>query len=185
MVSDCTQLETSLDIGPGIKPRVALTDKGYDSAANRAACRKRSILLVIPYRSNSNSRPSFLPKRLYKTRARVMQAIGKLKRFKRVNMRRGKTAESYRAIVDLTCSLISVNSVHGAKSKPIALLHFVVERRSWWFGVAVSCGSDRPRLDQAPFYKTKTQLNRINMTEAQSPLWHHKRSRDHEPSQNY
>ncbi len=89
-VSDCTQLETSLDIGPGIKPRVALTDKGYDSAANRAACRKRSILLVIPYRSNSNSRPSFLPKRLYKTRARVMQAIGKLKRFKRVTMRRGK-----------------------------------------------------------------------------------------------
>jgi hypothetical protein len=39
--SDCTQLETSLDIGPDIKPRAAITDKGYDSAANRAACRGR------------------------------------------------------------------------------------------------------------------------------------------------
>ena len=35
-VSDSTQLETSLDIGPDIRPRIAMTDKGYDSA-NRAA----------------------------------------------------------------------------------------------------------------------------------------------------
>ncbi len=40
-MSDWTQLETSLDIGPDIKPRAAITDKGYDSRANRAAVRKR------------------------------------------------------------------------------------------------------------------------------------------------
>ena len=40
-VSDTTQLEISLGIGPDITPRAAITDKGYDSAANRAACRCR------------------------------------------------------------------------------------------------------------------------------------------------
>lgn len=113
-VSDTTQLETSIDIGPDIKPRAAITDKGYDSAANRAACRKRGILPVIPYRSNSKIRPIFFPKALYKTRARVEQAIGKLKRFKRVAMRCEKTATSYQAFVDFACSLILVKSVHTA-----------------------------------------------------------------------
>jgi hypothetical protein len=28
---DSTQFETSLDIGPDIRPRIAMTDKGYDS----------------------------------------------------------------------------------------------------------------------------------------------------------
>ena len=35
--SDSTQFETSLDIGPDIRPRIAMTDKGYDSDANRLA----------------------------------------------------------------------------------------------------------------------------------------------------
>ena len=43
-VSDTTQLEMSLDIRPGITPRVPITDKGYESAANRAACHKRGII---------------------------------------------------------------------------------------------------------------------------------------------
>jgi transposase len=81
-VSDSTQLEISLDIGPSITPRVALTDKGYDAASNRAACRKRGIIPVIPHRSNAKNKPSFFPKLLYETRARVEQTIGKLKRFK-------------------------------------------------------------------------------------------------------
>jgi hypothetical protein len=57
--SDCTQLETSLNIGPDIAPRAVLTDKGYDSAANRAICRKRGIIPVIPHRSNAKNRPRF------------------------------------------------------------------------------------------------------------------------------
>jgi transposase len=113
-VSDSTQLETSLDIGPDIAPRAALTDKGYDSAKNRAACRRRRIVPIIPYRSNSKCRPRFFPKLLYRTRARIEQAMGKLKRFKRVAMRCEKTAESYAAIVSFACTLILVKSVHRA-----------------------------------------------------------------------
>jgi hypothetical protein len=39
--SDSPQFATLLDIGPEIRPRAALADKGYDSKANRAAARKR------------------------------------------------------------------------------------------------------------------------------------------------
>ena len=112
--SDCTQLETSLDIGPDITPRAAITDKGYDSAANRENCRKRRIAPVIPHRENAKNKPRFFPKLLYKTRARIEQAMGKLKRFKRIAMRCEKTAESYAAIVSFGCGMILVKSVHRA-----------------------------------------------------------------------
>ena len=91
-----------------------MTDKGYDSASNRAACRSRRIIPVIPHRSNAKNRPGFFPKALYKTRARIEQAMGKLKRFKRVAMRCEKTAESFSAIVAFACSMILVKSVHTA-----------------------------------------------------------------------
>ena len=113
-MSDCTQLVTSLDIGPDIRPRAAMTDKGYDSKANRAACRKRGIVPVIPHRSSAKGRPKFFPKTLYKGRARIEQAMGKLKRFKRVAFRCEKTAESYAALVAFACSMILVKSVHTA-----------------------------------------------------------------------
>src|SRR3954451_211472 len=64
--SDSTQFETSLDIGPDIRPRIAMTDKGYDSQANRAAALARGINPVIPRRENSKQRGRFFPKRLYK-----------------------------------------------------------------------------------------------------------------------
>lgn len=113
-VSDSTQLETSLDIGPDIKPRAAITDKGYDSKANRAACRDRGIVPVIPHRVNAKNRPAFFPRTLYKGRARIEQAMGKLKRFKRIALRCEKTAESYAALVAFACTMILVKSVHTA-----------------------------------------------------------------------
>jgi transposase len=91
-----------------------VTDKGCDAAANREAARSRGICPVIPYRSNAKERPAFFPKALYRGRARIEQAIGKLKRFKRVALRCEKTAESYAAIVAFACSLILVKSVHTA-----------------------------------------------------------------------
>ncbi len=48
-VSDSAQLVISLDIGPDIMPRAAMTAKGHISKANRAACRPRDI----PQRSNA------------------------------------------------------------------------------------------------------------------------------------
>lgn len=109
---DSTQLECSLDIGPDITPRAALGDKGYDSQANRAACRKRGIVPVIPYRANTKHKPKFFPKTLYKARARIEQCMGKLKRFKRIALRCEKTAESYGAFVAFACSMILIKSVH-------------------------------------------------------------------------
>jgi transposase len=104
----------SLGIGPDIRPRAALTDKGYDSKANRAACRKCGIVPVIPYRANVKEKPKFFPKLLYRTRARIEQAVGKLKRFKRVALRCEKTAASFDAIVSFACILILIKSVHRA-----------------------------------------------------------------------
>jgi hypothetical protein len=37
--------------------------------------------------------PAFFPKTLYKARARIEQAVGKLKRFKRIALRSEKTAQ--------------------------------------------------------------------------------------------
>lgn len=112
--SDSTQFETSLDIGPDITPRIAMTDKGYDSQANRAAALARGITPVIPRRETSKQRGRFFPKRLYKFRARIEQTMGKLKRFKRVAMRCEKTDTSYSAIVSFACSMILIKSVHTA-----------------------------------------------------------------------
>ncbi len=112
--SDSIQFETSLDIGPDIRPRIAMTDKGYDSQANRAAALARGITPIIPRRETSKERGRFFPKRLYKLRARIEQTIGKLKRFKRVAMRCDKTDISYSAVVSFACGLMLVKSVHTA-----------------------------------------------------------------------
>jgi len=112
--SDSRNFEVLLDIGPDIAPRAAITDKGYDSKANRDACRKRGVCPVIPYKSNATDRPAFFAKILYKARARIEQAVGKLKRFKRIALRCEKTARNYGSFVALASGFILVKSVHTA-----------------------------------------------------------------------
>jgi hypothetical protein len=72
-----------------------MTDKGSDAKANRDAARRRGICPVIPYRSNAKGAPPFFPKALY--RARIEQATGKLKRFKRVAHAADRTGMSFSA----------------------------------------------------------------------------------------
>jgi hypothetical protein len=55
----------------------------------------------------------------YKTRARIEQAVGKLKRFKRIALRYEKKAESFSAIVSFACGLLLVKSVHTAWTQAI------------------------------------------------------------------
>ena len=110
--SDSRNFKTLLDIGPDIAPRAVVADKGYDAAANREAARERGVCPVIPYRSNTKKKPVFFAKVLYKSRARIEQAFGKLKRFKRVAMRCEKTAQNYASFVALACSVILIKSVH-------------------------------------------------------------------------
>ena len=109
---DAPQFPVLLDLGPDIEPRAVIGDKGYDSNANRLAARQRGIAPVIPYKSNARNRPAFFPKALYKARARIEQAVGKLKRFKRIALRCEKTARNFLSFVQLAAGFILLQSVH-------------------------------------------------------------------------
>ena len=101
-----------LDIGPDVTPRAAVADKGYDAKANREAARRRGICPVIPYRETVKGRPKFFAKALYRGRARIEQAVGKLKRFKRIALRCEKTACNYASFVSLACGFALIKFVH-------------------------------------------------------------------------
>ena len=58
--------------------------------------------------------PSSFRKILYKGRARIEQAVGKLKRFKRIALRCEKTARNYGSFVALALGFILIKSVHTA-----------------------------------------------------------------------
>jgi transposase len=113
-VSDCPHFAVLLDIGPDIKPRAAIGDKGYSSKANRDAARTRGIVPIIPYKSNEKNQPKSFAKTLYKSRARIEQGFGKLKRFKRVALRCEKTECNYRSIVSIAAGLCLIKFVHMA-----------------------------------------------------------------------
>jgi len=94
--------------------RVGITPhsyKGYDSKVNRAETRSRGICPVIPVKTTAKERPAFFPKALYRTRARIEQCVGKLKRFKRMALRCEKTAQNYGSIVAFGLTMILIKSV--------------------------------------------------------------------------
>ena len=112
--ADAPHFETLLDIGPDIRPRAAICDKGYASKANRAAARARGIAPVIPHKSNEKDKPKFFARTLYKARARIEQGMGRIKRFKRVALRCEKTARNFRSIVSFAAGLCLIKFVHTA-----------------------------------------------------------------------
>lgn len=112
--ADAPHMPLLMDLGPHSACRAVLADKGYDSAANRRAARDRGAVPIIPHRSNAKSKPKVFPKLLYSARARIKQAIGKLKRFKRIALRCEKTARNFRAFVEIAAAFISIKSVHTA-----------------------------------------------------------------------
>ena len=71
-------------------------------------------LPVIPHKANEKDKPAFFAKALYRGRARIEQAVGKLKRFKRVALRCEKTKRNFAAIVALAAAFVLVKSVHTA-----------------------------------------------------------------------
>ena len=111
---DSPHFPVLLDLGPDIKPRAAIGDKGYDSKANRALCRKRGIVPVIPQKSNARERPRNFPNILYKARSRIEIAVGKLKRFKRIALRCEKTARNFGSFVALAAAFNLIQFVHTA-----------------------------------------------------------------------
>jgi len=111
---DAPHFPILLGLGPDVDPRAAVADKGYASKANRQAARSRGIVPVIPYKANEKHKPGFFAKALYRGRARIEQAVGKLKRFKRVALRCEKTKRNFTAIVALAAAFVLVKSVHTA-----------------------------------------------------------------------
>ena len=103
-----------MDLGPDVNPRAAVADKGYDSAANRAIARERGVVSVIPYRKNTKVIPKHFAAALYRGRARIEQAVGKLKRFKRIALRCEKTRRNFGSFVALAAAFILIKSVHTA-----------------------------------------------------------------------
>ncbi len=112
--ADSPHFETLMDLGPDVSPRAAIADKGYDSAANRQIARERGAVPVIPYRRNTKVIPKVFAKALYRGRARIEQAVGKLKRFKRIALRCEKTARNFSSFVALAAAFILIKSVHTA-----------------------------------------------------------------------
>lgn len=111
---DAPHFPVLLGLGPDVDPRAVVADKGYASKANRRAARGRDIIPVIPHKTNDKTKPGFFAKALYRGRARIEQAVGKLKRFKRVALRCEKTKQNFASIVALAASFILIKSVHTA-----------------------------------------------------------------------
>jgi|TARA_B100000678_G_scaffold245105_1_gene217396 transposase len=103
-----------LDLGPDVTSRAVVADKGYASKANRNAARSRGAIPVIPHKANEKDKPARFAKAIYRGRARIEQAVGKLKRFKRVALRCEKTKRNFSAIVSIAAAFNLIKSVHTA-----------------------------------------------------------------------
>jgi len=103
-----------LSLGPDVTPRAVIAEKGYDSQANRDLARAEGALAVIPKRKGSKTPHKRFANRLYKGRARIEQAVGKLKRFKRIALRCEKTKRNFASFTALAATFILVKSVHTA-----------------------------------------------------------------------
>ena len=112
--SDARHFDVLIDIGPDIRPRAVICDKGYASQANRQAARKRGIAPVIPHKANERDKPAFFASTLYKARSRIEHGVGRLKRFKRIALRCQKTARNFTSIVAFAAGLCLIKFVHTA-----------------------------------------------------------------------
>ena len=119
-------------ISPVVKPAIAATSRRFSTSAlisiraprsvtratipNQTATPRANAEYVRQSRIDSNTKdmPDFFPKTLYKARARIEQAVGKLKRFKRIALRCEKTAQNYGSFVALALGFILIKSVHTA-----------------------------------------------------------------------
>jgi hypothetical protein len=91
--------------------------EGHCGKANRdAACARAK---PHPQKSNEKNQPKVFAKTLYKSRGRIVQGFGKLKRFKRVALRCDKTERSYRSIVSIAASLYLIKLVDTAEFKTV------------------------------------------------------------------
>jgi len=120
--NDSRNFEMLLDIGPP-SPRAPLSPTKA-MMPNRTAklARRCGIRPAIPYRSNVKDKPAFFPKVLYKGRARIAQAVGKLKCFKCIALRCEKTAQNYGSLVALVCAFILIQIRRTRPNSDVAVV---------------------------------------------------------------
>jgi transposase len=92
-------------VPPECRPKKAIADKGYDSAAIRDTIADEGMSPVIPSRSNIVD-PVRLDKKEYRERNRVERLISKMKQFRRIATRYEKLARTFLAMIHITSALI-------------------------------------------------------------------------------
>ena len=114
-VSDSTQLETSLDIGPDITPRAAMTDKGYDQPSQpRGLPQARHRAGDPAPRKFQAARPHFSRKRSTKPEPASSRRSANSNASSASPCAAKRPPSSYAAFVSFACGLILVKSVHTA-----------------------------------------------------------------------
>ncbi|WP_333834845.1 IS5 family transposase [Rubrimonas sp.] len=112
--ADAPMFETLPHLGPDAAPRAVVADKGFDSRANRAAARACGAVPVIPHKVDAAAPVKHFARALYRGRARIEQAVGKLKRLKRIALRCEKTKANFATFTALAIGSILVQFVHTA-----------------------------------------------------------------------
>lgn len=95
--NDHTQGEVLLD---GLRPKVVIADKGYDSQDFVDLVRKKKAKAVIPTQRN-RARQRRIDKALYKARNVCERFWAKVKQYRRVATRYEKKARNFLAFVQL------------------------------------------------------------------------------------
>jgi transposase len=93
---------------PRKRPRKLHADKGYDSAHNRAVCRRRGILPRIARRGIESS------ERLGRHRWKVERTFAWLHRYRRLLVRYERRADIHLGFLELACCLITFRFVAAA-----------------------------------------------------------------------
>ncbi len=116
-VNEVTQLEESLDAIEPIKrpcgrprkrPAKLHADKGYDSAANRQALRRRGIIARIARRGIESA------EKLGRYRWVVERSLAWFNQFRRLRIRYERRADIHLAFLHLGCTLICWNFMVNA-----------------------------------------------------------------------
>ena len=110
--ADAPHLPILLGLGPDVDPRAVVGDKGYASQANRQAAKDRGAIAVIPHKANEKDPPTRFARTIYRARARIEQAVAKLKRFKRIALRCEKTSRNFASIIAIAAGFIFLKAGH-------------------------------------------------------------------------
>jgi transposase len=110
--ADCKANDALINL-PERTPDALLADKGYDADAIRADLAKRSIVPVIPGRSNRRVKIEY-DRTLYKQRNRIERMFGHLKINRAIATRYDQLASSFLGMVHLASARYWLKFVHAA-----------------------------------------------------------------------